>query len=147
MYPRSARQTPPSMGFSRQEYWRGLPFPSPGDLPSPGIEPAPPALQMGSLPLSHQESPMRILPQYKQMMCPLANASLFISSSAPTTPTSGNHHSTLGFCEPHCFKFHIWVRSCSICLSVSGLFHMMPSRFIHVSHSRCPSFLGLNSIL
>ena len=34
-----ARQTPLSMGFSRQEYWSGLPFPSPGDLPNPGIEP------------------------------------------------------------------------------------------------------------
>ena len=31
------------MGFPRQEYWSGLPFPSPGDLPDPGIEPAPPA--------------------------------------------------------------------------------------------------------
>ena len=33
-----ARQAPPSMGFSRQEYWSGLPFPSPGDLPNPGFE-------------------------------------------------------------------------------------------------------------
>ena len=34
-----AHQAPPSMGFSRQEYWSGLPFPSPGDLPNPGIKP------------------------------------------------------------------------------------------------------------
>ena len=34
-----AGQAPLSMGFSRQEYWNGLPFPSPGDLPKPGIEP------------------------------------------------------------------------------------------------------------
>ena len=34
-----------SMGFSRQEYWSGLPFPSPGNLPNPGIEPGSPALQ------------------------------------------------------------------------------------------------------
>ena len=39
-----------SMGFSRQEYWSGLPFPSPGDLPDPGIEPGSPALQIDSLP-------------------------------------------------------------------------------------------------
>ena len=39
-----------SMGFSRQEYWSGLPFPSPGDLPDPGIEPRSPALQADSLP-------------------------------------------------------------------------------------------------
>ena len=38
------------MGFSRQEYWSGLPFPSPGDLPNPGIEPGSPALQADSLP-------------------------------------------------------------------------------------------------
>ena len=44
-----ACQAPPSMGFSRQEYWRGLPFPSPGDLPNPGIEPGSPALQADSL--------------------------------------------------------------------------------------------------
>ena len=38
-------QAPPSMGFSRQEYWNGLPFPSPGDILNPGIEPRSPALQ------------------------------------------------------------------------------------------------------
>ena len=45
-----ALQTPLSMGFPRQEYWGGLPFPSPGDLPDPGIEPGSPALQVNSLP-------------------------------------------------------------------------------------------------
>ena len=43
-------QVPPSMGFSRQEYWSGLPFPSPGDLPNPGMETWSPALQADSLP-------------------------------------------------------------------------------------------------
>ena len=51
-----ARQAPPSMEFSRQEYWSGLPFPSPGDFPDPGIEPRPPALQEDSLP---SEPPQR----------------------------------------------------------------------------------------
>ena len=41
---------PLSMGFSGQEYWSGLPFPSPGDLPDPGIEPGSPTLQADSLP-------------------------------------------------------------------------------------------------
>ena len=45
-----ARQAPLSMGFSRQECWSGLPFPSPGDFPDPGSEPGSPALQAGSLP-------------------------------------------------------------------------------------------------
>ena len=44
-----AHQAPPSMGFSRQEYWSGLPFPSPGDLPNPGIEPKSPTLQVDAL--------------------------------------------------------------------------------------------------
>ena len=45
-----ACQAPLFMGFSRKEYWSGLPFPSPGDLPDPGIEPGSPALQADSLP-------------------------------------------------------------------------------------------------
>ena len=45
-----AYQASPSMGFSRQEYWSGLPFPSPGDLPDPGIEPGSPTLQADALP-------------------------------------------------------------------------------------------------
>ena len=44
------------MKFSRQEYWSGMPFPPPGDFPDPQIKPASPALQVDSLPLSHQES-------------------------------------------------------------------------------------------
>ena len=46
----AARQAPLSTGFSRQEYWRGLPLPSPGDLPDPGREPQSPALLADSLP-------------------------------------------------------------------------------------------------
>ena len=45
-----ARQAPLSMGSSRQEYWSGLAFHSPGDLPDPGIEPEPSSLQADSLP-------------------------------------------------------------------------------------------------
>ena len=46
----AAHQAPLSMEFSRQEYWSGLPFSSPGDLPDLGIEPGSPALQADSLP-------------------------------------------------------------------------------------------------
>ena len=53
-----ACQAPLSMGFSRQGYWSGLPFPSPGDLPDPGIEPRSPALQAVSLPI---ELPRKLL--------------------------------------------------------------------------------------
>ena len=44
-----AHLAPPSMGFSRQEYWSGLPFPLQGNLPNPGIEPRSPALQADAL--------------------------------------------------------------------------------------------------
>ena len=44
-----AYEAPQSMGFSRQEYWSGLPFPSPGDLPNPGIEPGSPSLEADAL--------------------------------------------------------------------------------------------------
>ena len=52
-----ACQAPLPIGFSRQEYWSGLPFPPPGDLPNPGIEttsPEAPVLQANFLPLSHR---------------------------------------------------------------------------------------------
>ena len=53
-----ACQAPQFMGLSWEEYWSGLPFPSQGDLPHPGIEPVFPALQADSLPLSHLGSPV-----------------------------------------------------------------------------------------
>ena len=53
-----AYQAPLTMGFSRQEYWSGLPFPSPGDFPDPGFDPGSPALQADSLPSEPQGSPI-----------------------------------------------------------------------------------------
>ena len=73
------------MEFPRQEYWSGLPFPSPGELPNPGIKltaPATsPALQAGSLPLSHQGScyyiPVTYITLYKNYTLNFFNAHLF----------------------------------------------------------------------
>ena len=59
-----AHQASLSMEFSRQEYWNGLPCPTPGDLPSPGIEARSPELQADSLPLSHQGGPCYTLYEY-----------------------------------------------------------------------------------
>ena len=53
-----AYQASPSMGFSRQEYWSGLPFPSPGDLPDPGIEPGSLALEADTLTSEPPGKPM-----------------------------------------------------------------------------------------
>ena len=55
-----AYQALPSMGFSRQECWSGLPFPSPGDLPDPGIEPGSPGLQADALPSEPPGKPTSI---------------------------------------------------------------------------------------
>ena len=64
-----AYQASLSMGFSRQEYWSGLPFPSPGDLPDPGIEPRSPALEADALTSEPQGSPFS--------MCKKINYSFF----------------------------------------------------------------------
>ena len=55
-----AYQAPPSMGFSRQERWSGLPFPSPGDAPDLEIEPRSPALQADALPSEPPGKPMEV---------------------------------------------------------------------------------------
>ena len=52
-----AHQAPLSMGFSWKEYWSGVPFPSPGDFPNPGIKPWSPAFQVDSLPAEPQGKP------------------------------------------------------------------------------------------
>ena len=54
-----AHQVPLSMRFSRQEYWSGLPFPPPGDVPDPWIEPESPALQADSIPPEPSGKPYR----------------------------------------------------------------------------------------
>ena len=60
-----AHQVPLSMEFSRQENWSGLPFPPPGHLPHPGIEPGSPALQTDSLPSEPPEKPGKLLQEMK----------------------------------------------------------------------------------
>ena len=51
----AAHQAPPSLGFSRQEHWSGLPFPFPGDLPNPEMEAGSPELQQAFYPLNHSD--------------------------------------------------------------------------------------------
>ena len=69
-----AHQAPLSMGFSRQEYWSGLPFPSPGDLLDPGIEPMSPALagrffatEPPKKPASEQKGCLKTLSAYSHL--------------------------------------------------------------------------------
>ena len=78
-----AYQVPPSMGFSRQEYWSGLPFPSPADLPNPGIEPRSPALQTDALP-SEPPSLLKPQPQWSLWLAVFGDLShCFLSSRLP----------------------------------------------------------------
>jgi len=57
----TVHQAPLSMGFPRQEYWSGLPFPSPGHLPDPGIKPESPSLREDSLSTEPLEKPLTYL--------------------------------------------------------------------------------------
>ena len=63
-----AYETPPTMEFSRQEYWNRLPFPSPGDLPNPGIKPGCPALQADALPSEPPRKPNKEKPDKENQM-------------------------------------------------------------------------------
>ena len=63
-----ARQAPPSLGFPRQEHWSELPFPSPGDLPHPGIEPASPALAGGFLTSEPPGKPERVIYPFRNYL-------------------------------------------------------------------------------
>ena len=110
-----AHQAPLSLGFSRQEYWSGLPVPSPVDLPNPGIELTSPALVdrffvcLFVLPLSHQGSPILFsnFQIYKTLLLTtgtvlyitsseliyLIIGSLYLLSLSPISPTSHLHGS------------------------------------------------------
>ena len=65
-----AHQAPQSVKFSRQEYWNGLPFPSPGDLPDPGIEPRSPTLQADALPSEPPGKPTMLDAKNTNLMLP-----------------------------------------------------------------------------
>ena len=78
----SPHQAPLSMGFSRQEYWSGLPFPPPGELPDPRIKPSCPASAADSLAVNHQGSPFLI--SYPSLMFIIfLHISLFIICLSP----------------------------------------------------------------
>ena len=86
-----AYQAPPSMGFSRQEYWSGLPFPSPGDFPDPGIEPRFLALQADTLPSEPpmQETRIQSLGQENPLEKGMAMHSSILAWRTPWTEESG----------------------------------------------------------
>ena len=82
-------QTLPSMEFSRQEYWSEQPFPSPGDLPDPGIEPVSPALQAGSLPSEPPGKPQKTISCCKYFQVPADSRGDVLMSSLLQPFTGG----------------------------------------------------------
>ena len=96
------------MGFSRQEYWSGLLFPSPGDLPDPGIKPGSPALQADSLPLSHQGSPQKVYAEQNVVSAPS------VKGKGDTPPSN---HNIINNIEG---RGNLGYDHCSFCLEGTG---------------------------
>ena len=96
-----ARQALLSMEFSRQEYWCGLPFPFPGDLPDPGIEPRSPALQADILYYTTVVTIIIILSITSLVLMYLfwkfVSLDHLLPVPSPSTPISDNHKSDLFF--------------------------------------------------
>ena len=118
-----------SIGLLRQVYWSGLPFPSPGDLPHPGIKPGFPASQADPLPPSHQGNPQCFL-----VLINLASGRLPPSSNFPSYTLSFWYTQVSDFFFHifylfFSFRFYTEVRSNSIYFSV--LFHLHNTFKIH----------------
>ena len=120
LWPRVAHQAPLSMVVSRQEYWSGLPFPSPGDLPNPGIKPGSPALQADSLP---SEPPDMSLPSRASLHSP--------------HPTHLGHHRAPGWAPCIIYQFptilHMIVCICWCYFLNSSLLSSLPSPAVSTS--------------
>ena len=80
------------MEFSRLVYWSGLRFPPPGDLPDPGIEPGPPALQVGSLPTELTGEPYRVIEKLLNIDCEIAQSCLTLCDPMDCSPPGSSIH-------------------------------------------------------
>ena len=124
-----ACQALPAMGFSRQEYWSGLPFPSPGALPNPGIEPGSPALQTDSLPTSYWEALLILIKTL---------------SPHPSLPTSTSYQTHRQFSLPHLNQTsqHLFQLITFSFLHLVSEFLPFPSfLFLHQKNKKDPFFL------
>ena len=121
-------QAPLSMGFSRQEYWKGLPFPSSRDLPDPGIRPGSPELQTDSLPSEPPEKPLKDMSD--QISHSVVSDSLQPHESQHArppcpSPTSGVHSNSRPlsrWCHPAISSSVVPFSSCPQSLPASGSF-------------------------
>ena len=97
-----ARQAPLSMRFSRQECWSGLPFPSPGDLPDPGIEPGSPALESDALTYDPPGKPKSTI-QFSSVTQACLTLCDPMTRSTPGLPV---HHQLPEFTQTHIHRVH-----------------------------------------
>ena len=101
--PHGARQAPLSMRFSRQEYWSGLPFPSPRYFPDPGMETRSPALQADSLPSEPPRKPPVVLnSELNGSICETAVAPSCLGQGGPLASASSPCQHVLPPCQPIC---------------------------------------------
>ena len=103
------------LGFPRQEYWSGLPFPSPGGLPNLGIEPESPALQADFLPLSCQRSPQWSI-QFSSVAQSCPTLCDPMSCSTPGLPV---HHQLPEFTQTHVHRVGDAIQPSHLLLSLS----------------------------
>ena len=131
-----ALREPPLMGFSRQDYWSGLPFPSPGDLPDPGIEPRSPTLQADAFnrcttretlvqALSHTSKGCQV-PVYLQT---------FISLGSPIIQ--------LGFCSNNFIRGAFFFLFYVLTQTIKRLSAMQETRVLHCISLSFPRFITL----
>ena len=104
------------MEFSREEYWSGLPFPSPGDLPNPAIKPGSPVSQVDSLPSEPPWSPLNCSPPFLISFPPATDGyltSLLSSTHSPKVNliTSFNKHNNLGEKKKNYQNQHFYQKS------------------------------------
>jgi len=134
----AAQQAPPSMGVSRREYWSGLPFPAPGDLPDPRIEPGSPAFHADSLPselpgkpehetsvkylLALFSSPLQVQLLRKYFHFPRKKAHLWkvLSGSFAFSFHQVGHHPLSQLCSPYLTSEE---KNICICVSVNCDYH------------------------
>ena len=151
-----AHQAPLSMRFSRQRYWNGLPYPPPGDLPDPGIEPASLMSPTLALWLHHLGSPINM---YSAQFSSVAQLCLTLCNPMNcSTPGLPDHHQLLeftqthvhwvGWCNPAISPSVIPFSSCLRSFPTSGSFRM--SQFFasggqHIGISASKSVLPMNT--
>ena len=119
-----AYQAPKSMGFSRQEYWSGLPFPSPGDLPDPGIKPGSPALQTDALRSEPPGKPSNTMDCYKKCHSPWPSNLLPSLQPKYMAPLNSPHKSKR-VPEKHLFLLYWRCQSLWLCVDLNKLWKIL----------------------